>query len=92
MIQTKGEVVDVGKDVVDGVVDELTERQIVIYKSIKMSVVENVIVSANSLANQMNMSPRTIQRDLNKLKEMNIIKHTGPDNGGHWIVLKDSKL
>jgi hypothetical protein len=28
-------------------------------------------------------TPRTIQRDLTRLKGLNVIKHKGPNNGGH---------
>lgn len=31
--------------------------------------------------------PRTIQRELIRLKDMNVIKLEGPDNGGRWVVL-----
>ena len=95
-IQAKGGDMEIGKDVVDAVTDnvieKLSERQLVIYKLMKKSVIDNVVVTANSLASQMSLSLRTIQRDLTKLKDLNVIKHKGPDNGGHWIILKDLKL
>ncbi len=95
-IQAKGDDIENGKDVVDAVIDnvveKLSERQLIIYKLIKKSVIDNVVVTAKSLASKMSLSPRTIQRDLTKLKDLNVIKHKGPDNGGHWIILKDLKL
>lgn len=95
-IQAKGGDIENGKDVVDAVIDnvveKLSERQLIIYKLIKKSVIDNVVVTAKSLASKMSLSPRTIQRDLTKLKDLNVIKHKGPDNGGHWIILKDLKL
>lgn len=39
-----------------------------------------------------NLSSRTIQRDLTRLKDLNVIKHEGPDNGGYWVVLMDLKV
>ena len=47
MFQTKGGVVDNGKDVVDividNVVEKLSERQLVIYKMIRKSVADGVV-------------------------------------------------
>lgn len=88
-IQTKGGDVENGKDVVDGVVEKLSERQLVIYKMIRKSVVDGVVETASSIASKIKLSPRTIQRDLTRLKDLNVIKHEGPDNGGYWVVLKD---
>ena len=92
-IQAKGGVVDNDKDVVDvvidDVVDKLSERQLVIYKMIRKSVVDGVVETATSIANKINLSSRTIQRDLTRLKDLNVIKHEGPDNGGEWVILKE---
>lgn len=95
-IQAKGSDVENGKDVVDVVIDnvveKLSERQVVIYKIIRKSVVDGVVETANSIANKINLSSRTIQRDLTRLKDLNVIKHEGPDNGGYWVVLMDLKV
>ena len=95
-IQAKGGDVENGKDVVDVVIDnvveKLSERQMVIYKMIRKSVVDGVVETANSIANKINLSSRTIQRDLTRLKGLNVIKHEGPDNGGYWVVLMDLKV
>ena len=92
-IQAKGGDVENGKDVVDNVIDsvveKLSERQLVIYKAIRKSVVDGVVETANSLESKIKLSPRTIQRDLTRLKDLNVIKHEGPDNGGYWVVLMD---
>ena len=92
-IQAKGGVINNGKDVVDAVIDnvveKLSERQLVIYKMIRKSVADGVVETASSIASKIKRSPRTIQRDLTRLKNLNVIKHEGPDNGGHWIVLMD---
>lgn len=92
-IQAKGGVIDNGKDVVDVVIDnvveKLSERQLVIYKMIRKSVADGVVETASSIANKIKLSPRTIQRDLTRLKELNVIKHEGPDNGGEWVILKE---
>ena len=51
-----------------------------------------VVETASSIASKIKLSPRTIQRELTRLKELNVIKREGPDNGGHWIILKDLEL
>lgn len=95
-IQAKGDDVENGKDVVDVVIDSVVEklsgRQLVIYKTIRKSVADGVVETANSLASKIKLSPRTIQRDLTRLKDLNVIKHEGPDNGGHWAILMDLHL
>ena len=95
-IQAKGGDVENGKDVVDVVIDnvieKLSERQMVIYKTIRKSIADGVVETASSLASKIKLSPRTIQRDLTHLKDLNVIKHEGPDNGGHWVILMDLNL
>lgn len=95
-IQAKGSDVENSKDVVDNVIDsvveKLSERQLVIYKTIRKSVADGVVETASSLASKIKLSPRTIQRDLTHLKDLNVIKHEGPDNGGHWVILMDLNL
>lgn len=95
-IQTKGDDRENSKDVadvvVDNVVDKLSERQMIIYKMIRKSVVDGVVETASSIATKIKLSPRTIQRDLTRLKELSVIEHEGPDNGGRWVIIKDLKL
>lgn len=95
-IQAKGSDVENSKDVVDNVIDsvveKLSERQLVIYKTIRKSVADGVVETASSLASKIKLSPRTIQRDLTHLKDLNVIKHEGPDNGGHWVFLMNLNL
>ena len=79
-IETK----NVVKDVVVNVVEELTERQNVIYETIKQDVVDGVVVTASSLSKQLKVHPRTIQRDLAVLASKLLIRHVGSDKTGHW--------
>lgn len=78
-IQAKGGDVENGKDVVDVVIDDvvekLSERQLVIYKTIRKSVADGVVETANSLASKIKLSPRTIQRDLTRLKDLLRYRH-----------------
>ncbi len=56
-IQAKGGDVENGKDVVDNVIDsvveKLSERQLVIYKTIRKSVADGVVETASSIASKM---------------------------------------
>ena len=80
-----GNVVDV---VVGNAVDELTERQEVIYNAIRQNVIDGVAVTASSLAKQLKVHPRTIQRNLAVLASKQFILHVGPDRTGHWEPVK----
>ena len=80
-----------GKDgvdnVIDSVVEKLSERQLVIYKTIRKSVVDGVVETASSIASKIKLSPRTIQRDLTRLKDLNVIKHEPyAEKLPHWIM------
>ena len=48
----------------------------------------NNTISIRELAEQLNMTAKTIQRDLDKLKSQNLIRRIGPDKGGQWEVIK----
>mgnify|MGYP003295203541 CR=1 FL=1 len=88
----EGEGQNVPQIVVDNVVDELTDRQRDILKILSHPVADGVVDSnaenASTLAMKLSVTPRTIQRDLAKLQKKGKIVHVGPDNGGHWEVIK----
>jgi ATP-dependent DNA helicase RecG len=46
----------------------------------------NPLISTTHLAGRLNVSRRTIHRDLDKLREKNMIERIGPDKGGYWCV------
>ena len=76
---------DVVDNVVDNVADNVVDEKL--KKIIELIIIDNKI-SANSIADKLNISSRTVQRDLKKLRELNIIKRIGSDKGGHWEVIK----
>ena len=49
---------------------------------------KNNAISIRELAEQLNVTTKTIQRDLDKLKSQNLIRRVGPDKGGHWEIVK----
>lgn len=72
-------------NVVDNVVDktpELSERQQRILNLIK----EDRSISSAIISNALSVNPRTIQREILKLKSAGLISRIGPDNGGYWKV------
>ena len=48
----------------------------------------NPSISANDLAEELSAGLRTIKRDLKFLTDIGIIRHVGPDFGGHWEIIK----
>ena len=75
------------KFVVKDVVKELTGNQRVIYNIIKSSVVEDVVVTAETIAEKLNISQRTVQRELSILKEKKLIRRVGSDKRGNWEIV-----
>ena len=88
-------------DVLENVLEELTERQGLLLKrmietgqwNVLENVLENILETTSTLATFFGVSERTIRRDLDTLKSRSIIRHDGPDKGGRWIILvKKSKI
>lgn len=87
---TKGD-----NNVLDNVLDKLTERQRIIYDIVKRNVLENenkdvldnTIETTESLAKKLSVSSRTIRRDLDKMKSLGLVKREGGDFGGRWIII-----
>ena len=69
------------KDV--NVTDNVTGREQVIFDKIK----QDNKITTTQLANQLNISKRTILRDIEKLKQQNKIKRTGDERTGYWEIL-----
>ena len=74
---------NVGEDVGDCIWSKLTERQKIIVNELHHS----PTTSAKIMSERMSVSPRTIERDLQKLTAMGVIAHEGSDFGGEWKVL-----
>ena len=80
---------------IEDVIEKLTERQRIIYDTLKTDVRDNVIenvidntpVTIGSLAKKMSVSVRTICRDLDKMKSLGIVKREGGDYGGRWVII-----
>jgi len=51
---------------------------------------QNHSISINELSKICKVGRETIKRDLNKLKQMNLIQRIGPDKGGYWQIVQDN--
>ncbi|GHT47423.1 hypothetical protein AGMMS49965_25470 [Bacteroidia bacterium] len=47
----------------------------------------NKNISARQLSDLLNTTDRTIEREIKKMREMNIIERIGGDRGGHWKII-----
>ena len=88
------------ENVPDDILNELSERQRVIYGILKSDVpsdvpndvpnnVSDIVVeTAESLASKLSVSTKTIKRDLKRMKELGILKREGANFGGHWEIIR----
>jgi len=51
---------------------------------------QNKSISINEISKICKVGRETIKRDLNKLKDMNVIQRIGPDKGGYWQVIESN--
>ncbi len=49
---------------------------------------DNASVTATELAETLNISLRAVRKQLAKLKQQNILRHVGPNKGGHWEIVE----
>ena len=73
------------KQKTDNVTDNVTDNQRHI-KIIELIKINNKI-STTEMAEILDVTKRTILRDIEKLKEQNKVKRIGSDKGGHWEVI-----
>lgn len=62
----------------------LTERQLIIYNGIK----KNLSHTAKSLARQIGLSQRTIEREISFLRKNGFIDKSTKENKSDWVILK----
>lgn len=51
-------------------------------------ITDNNKISIKGIAEKLGVTPKTIQRDLGKMKDKNIISRIGADKGGFWEICK----
>jgi len=64
---------------------ELSERQ----RQILKLIIENPKISRAKLSEILGINPSAVQKHLEKLKSLGLIKRVGPDKGGYWEVLRE---
>ena len=69
------------------VVGENHESDTNVTDNVTINVVDNVVENASSLSHRLGVSHRTIQRDLEHLKKLKVIRRVGTDRGGHWEII-----
>jgi predicted HTH transcriptional regulator len=79
---THDETKDVLKNVQKDVLNELSERQLIILNLIK----ENVHIKIEDMSRMLRVNEKTIRRDLSNLQEKEIIVREGGRKNGHWIM------
>lgn len=73
---------DVVENVVSNVVENLNDRQKRIIKLLR----QEPTLSASQLAHQVSSTLRTVQRDLARLRYLEIISRNGSDKKGFWTI------
>ena len=63
------------------VTEKLSEKIIVILLQEPNTTIQNLV-------ERLNVSSRTVERNLKRLQEQKRLKRIGPDKGGHWHVIK----
>lgn len=67
----------------ENVIENLSERQQRIIRLVK----ECPFATTGMMADRLNVSVMTIRRDIEKMSRL--IRHVGPDKGGHWEIQKE---
>ena len=49
----------------------------------------NPEISARQIAEMLNLSPRGVEKQVDKLKQQGRLKRIGPDKGGYWEVVRE---
>ncbi|MBR4823558.1 MAG: winged helix-turn-helix transcriptional regulator [Spirochaetaceae bacterium] len=62
----------------------INESEKVIFEAIR----ENPFARNEELVQISSLSSRTVDRTIKALREKGILKHEGPNKGGHWEIIK----
>ena len=78
-----GDVTEKVTNVTENVTEKLTERQ----RQIVNMVAQYPFTTTTLMAQNLKVSLMTIRRDIEKMSH--VIRHVGPDKGGHWEIIKE---
>ena len=73
-------------------INKLTERQTIIYNSIKEGVQLNVQLNTTDLSNKLSIGFKTMQRELKVIENLGLIVRVGSRKTGHWELIKNIRL
>lgn len=74
--------------VTDNVTDNVTDR----YHTILSNIYNNNKITITQIAEKLNLSKRTILRDISVLKEKGLIERIGSEKNGQWQITEKGKL
>ena len=77
---------DVTKDVIKDVTKDVTKEKRII--KILELVESNPSITTGEIALHLGLTPRTVLRDINQLKNENRLKRVGGRKKGKWIIIK----
>ena len=80
-------VTDSVTDVTDSVAD-VTDEDADRAEKILDLIIENNKITASEIAKYMEVTKRTILRDIEKLKDKNLLERIGSEKGGYWKITK----
>ena len=78
-----GNVTEKVTSVTENVIEKLTDRQ----RQIVNMVAKYPFTTTTLMAQNLKVSLMTIRRDIEKMSH--VIRHVGPDKGGHWEIIKE---
>lgn len=58
-------------------------------EKILAAIAANPEISARQIAEAIGISPRGVEKQLDKLRRLGVIRRVGPDKGGYWEIVKD---
>jgi len=67
------------------VTDNVTDKR---FAKIIDLIMENDTISTSQIAEELNVTKRTILRDISKLKTDNLITRSGDEKTGRWVIIK----
>lgn len=82
-LENKNVTENVTENVIENVTENVTENRLA---NILNLMGKNKEITSSELSKILNVTRRTIARDIEELKNKNLIERIGPDKGGHWEV------
>ena len=59
-------------------------------EKILLAIAANKFITISELAAMIGVAPRSIERNIQKMQEQELLRRIGPDKGGHWEVVENN--